>query len=195
MVAIGITGHRILTEVDRIEAGLDEVVRRLDAAYPEPWSVISALAEGADRLVAQHLLDREGSQLVAVLPLPRDDYETDFETVASRQDFGQLLSQATEVVQVPPQLTRDAAYELGGMAVLDRSDVLVTVWDGQGAQGQGGTGAIVAEARHRNLPIAWIHAGNRRPSTQAPTSLGPEQGKVSYERFPDHGHCPTVEAR
>lgn len=184
MVAIGITGHRILTEVGRIEAGLDEIVRRLDGAYPESWSVVSALAEGADRLVAHHLLQRKGSRLIAVLPLPRNDYVTDFSTAVSRRDFEQLMSRADEVVEVPPRPSRNEAYEASGLAVLDRSDVLVTVWDGQGAQGRGGTGGIVAEARRRNLPIAWIHAGNRRPNTNEPTSLGPAQGQVSYERFP-----------
>lgn len=182
MVAIGITGHRILTEVGRIEAGLDEVVHRLDTVYPEPWLVVSALAEGADRLAAQHLLEREGTRLVAVLPLARDDYETDFDTAASKQEFRLLLSQAEEVVEIPPQPSRDGAYEAGGLAVLDRSDVLVTVWDGRRAQGQGGIGATVTEARRRNLPIAWVHAGNRIPHTREPTSLGSEQGAVSYER-------------
>jgi hypothetical protein len=61
------------------------------------------------------------------------------------------------------------------------------VWDGQGAQGQGGTGGIVAEARKCGLPIAWVHAGNRRPGTLEPTSLGAEQGEVSFERFPGPG--------
>lgn len=60
----------------------------------------------------------------------------------------------------------------------------IAVWDGQEAQGQGGTAAIVAQARQRGLPLAWIRAGNRRPGTQEPMILGEEQGKVSFERFP-----------
>ena len=122
---------------------------------------------------------------MAVLPLERDDYETDFDDASSRREFGELLARADEVAQIPAQPSRNDAYEAGGLAVLDRSDVLVAVWDGQGAQGQGGTGGIVAEARRRNLPIAWVHAGNRPPGTGAPTSLGPEQGAVTYERLPE----------
>lgn len=184
MVAIGITGHRFLAEVDKLRLGLDEASVRLGELFPGTWTVISALAEGADRLVANRLLAREGSRLVAVLPLPRGDYETDFETTASRAEFANLLARAEEVVEVPPRVDRDGAYEAGGQTVLDLSDVLVAVWDGQGAQGLGGTGGIVAQARERGLPVVWVHAGNRRPSTQEPTTLGPEQGRVTYERLP-----------
>lgn len=184
MVAIGVTGHRILTEVDKLEAGLEEVVRRLEAAFSGQWTVISALAEGSDRLVAHRLLAREGTRLVAVLPLARDDYETDFENEASRREFRDLLARADEVVEVAPQASRDEAYEAGGRAMLERADVMVAIWDGQGAQGRGGTGGIVAEARERDLPLAWVHAGNRTPETGEPTSLGDEQGAVSFERFP-----------
>lgn len=191
MVAIGVTGHRILAEVDRLEAGLEEVVRRLEAAFPGQWTVVSALAEGSDRLVAHRLLAREGTRLVAVLPLARDDYENDFETEASRQEFRDLLARADEVVEVAPGAGRDEAYEAGGRAMLERADVLVAIWDGQGAQGRGGTGGVVAEARERGIPLAWVHAGNRKPGTAEPTSLGEEQGEVTFERLPEAHAGPT----
>ena len=46
---------------------------------------------------------------------------------------------------------------------------------------------IVAQARERSLPLAWIHAGNRNPGTGFSTSLGPEQGKVTFEHLPPPG--------
>jgi hypothetical protein len=188
VAVIGVTGHRVLAEVDRLEAGLDRVARHLEEAFPaEGWTVVSALAEGADRLGASRFLARPGTRLVAVLPLPRDDYETDFATPTSREEFRSLLARAGEVVELPTGRSREEAYEAGGREVLARADVLVAVWDGQGAQGQGGTGGIVAEARKCGLPIAWVHAGNRRPGTLEPTSLGAEQGEVSFERFPGPG--------
>lgn len=182
-VGIGVTGHRVLTDTDRLRSGLDEVAHRLEHEFPGGWTVVSALAEGADRLVAHRLLAREGTRLVAVLPLERDDYAADFATEASRQDFADLLSRADEVVRVPPQLSREAAYEAGGDAVLARVDALVAVWDGQVAQGPGGTGGVVAEARARGLPLAWVRAGNRTPGTVERTSLGAAQGLASFERF------------
>jgi hypothetical protein len=88
------------------------------------------------------------------------------------------------VVELPPAPSREAAYEAGGRFVLEHCHALIAVWDGQGAQGQGGSGEIVAEARSLGLPIAWVHAGNRKPGTEEPTSLGEEQGNVTFEGFP-----------
>lgn len=184
MAVIGVTGHRVLAEQEKLDAGLDAVAGRIAEAFPgEDWTVVSALAEGADRFVAARLLDRPATRLVAVLPLPPHDYEADFPTHASREEFRSLLDRAHEVVEVPRAASRDAAYEAAGRGVLDRADVLVAVWDGRGAQGQGGTAAIVAQARERGLPLAWLHAGNRRPGTLEPTTLGVEQGEVSFERL------------
>jgi len=184
VVVVGVTGHRVLAEVDRLKDGLEQVVRRVQAAFPGDWTVASALAEGADRMVVRRLLARDGTRLLAVLPLPRHGYETGFADAVSTDEFGDLLRRADEVVEVASQPGHDGAYEAAGLAVLQRSDVLIAVWDGQAAQGRGGTGGILAEARRRGLPVAWVHAGNRRPGTLEPTSLGAEQGSVTFERFP-----------
>lgn len=186
MIAIGVTGHRFLAEVDKVAAGVDEALHRIEQAFPgQPLTVISPLAEGADRLVAHRALARSRARLAVPLPVPQSDYMTDFESVESREEFLGLLDQADEVIVLPPAPTRDEAYEAVGLYVLDHCDVLIAVWDGQSAQGQGGTGDIVAQARQRGLPLAWIHAGNRRPGTQEPTTLSAEQGSATFERFPD----------
>ena len=184
VVRIGVTGHRFLTALDRVEAGIEEALRRVEELWPgQPLTVVSSLAEGADRLVVRQVLARPGGRLAAVLPLPNDDYMTDFGDDGSRSEFLSLLEQAEEAVELPPVGSRDAAYESGGLYVLDHCDVLLALWDGQGAQGQGGTGGTVAEARQRGLPIAWVHAGNRKPGTEEPTSLGDEQGTVTFENL------------
>lgn len=181
MVTIGVTGHRFLAERDRLDEALTEVVESLARKRTEPWTVVSALAEGADRLVSRHLLGRPGSRLVAVLPLDLHDYETDFATPGSRAEFRELLARAAEVVVLPAPDDRDLAYEACGWDVLDRSDVLVAVWDGEDRQGVGGTGAVVQRARERGTPVVWVHAGNRRPGTNEPTTLGRDQGLVTWE--------------
>ncbi len=184
MTMIGVTGHRFLAELDRVTAGVDAALDEIEAAFAEHrMTVMSALAEGADRLVAERVLVRPGGELVAVLPLPQPEYVTDFESPASREGFLGLLARAEEVVTLPPTPTREDAYAAGGYYVLEHCDVLLAVWDGQGAQGTGGTAEIVAAARRRGLPLAWVHAGNRRPGTQDPVSLGDEQGMVTCERL------------
>ncbi|MGD1056100.1 MAG: hypothetical protein ABR992_01665, partial [Solirubrobacteraceae bacterium] len=92
-VRIGVTGHRqiidegtVATEVaDRLEA-----VREMFPATrftPVVFSVLSALAEGADRLVAKVALDAGldlDVELGAVLPLTVEDYMADFAAANSR---------------------------------------------------------------------------------------------------------------
>lgn len=185
MIKIGVTGHRILAEVEKIEAGIGEALRGLERKFPgEPLAVISSLAEGADRLVARQVLAKPHSRLIVPLPLPESEYLQDFPGPRSQQEFLALVRQAAEVIHLPPTPSREEAYEAAGHYVLDHCEVLLAVWDGQGAQGLGGTGGIVAEARRRRLPLAWVHAGNRKPGTQEPTSLGDQQGRVTYENFP-----------
>jgi hypothetical protein len=188
LLAVGVTGHRYLADLEKHSAGVEAALRRIERSFPrEPLVVISPLAEGADRLVAQHFLERPGTHLIVPLPLPQSDYMTDFASNSSREEFLHLLAQADEVITLPPESSRDQAYTAAGWYVLEHSDVLIALWDGKTAQGVGGTGEIVAQARARSLPLAWIHAGNRLPGTNIPTSLGPDQGKVTFEHFPQLG--------
>lgn len=184
MIRIGVTGHRILEEVDKIEAGVKEALRRIEEAFPgKPLTVLSALAEGADRIVARLVLERPGARLIAPLPLAKSDYLADFKSPESRAEFLSLLDRAEQVIEMDSAATRDQAYENVGHYVVQHSDVLIAVWDGRNAQGRGGTGAIVDRARERGLAIAWVHAGNRDPQSNQSTSLGSEQGQVTFERL------------
>ena len=74
-VTIGVTGHRSFEMGDttqRVDRLLDEII---DARRPV---VVSSLAEGADRMVADLVLARPRGGLSVVLPLAADDYEHDF---------------------------------------------------------------------------------------------------------------------
>jgi hypothetical protein len=184
MAIIGVTGHRILSDLVKIETGVDEAIRRIEQAFPSgPLEVVSSLAEGADRLVARRVLARAGARLVVPLPMPPDSYATDFGTAESKMEFFELLARADAVIELPPAGSREAAYEAAGFYVLDHSEVLIAVWDGEASQGRGGTGAMVALARERDMPVAWVRAGNRRPGTLEPTTLGEDQGRLTLDNL------------
>jgi len=177
-IRIGVTGHRFLAEVGKLERGVDralDIVTRLFGA--KQLLVISPLAEGTDRLVARAVLERDG-ELIAPMPLAEKDYLTDLETEESRQEFRALLAEAVEVIDPPETETRNEAYQRVGQYVLDQADVLIAIWDGQPAQGKGGTAEVVEKALARRMPVLHIKAGNRRPGTNEPTSLGDEQGEI-----------------
>src|SRR5689334_4176674 len=92
---IGVTGHRWLDPADPV---LIESVRAAltalraactvasTATTEVGLTVISSLAEGADRIVAEVALDM-GAALEVVLPLGVDDFVADFADDASRQRF------------------------------------------------------------------------------------------------------------
>jgi len=183
-LTVGVTGHRILAELDKIVAGVDRALDAIERrATGRPLVILTALAEGADRLVAERVLARPSAAMRVVLPLPRDDYAADFASDASRREFASLAARAEEVVELPARESREAAYEAVGEWVVDHSEVMIAVWDGAPEQGRGGTAAIVERARARSMPLAWVRAGNRRPGTRIPTTLGAEQGRLALERL------------
>ena len=149
-VWIGVTGHRDLARPDEVTAAVDVVLDDLAADGGPTLVVVSALAEGADRIVARQVLARPGSRLIALLPLDPVDYVADFADVASVQEFTDLLGAAdeVEVIKGAPSddWSREAAYERAGHAMLDRSDVLLALWDGEPGRGRGGTAEMVFEA-------------------------------------------------
>jgi hypothetical protein len=181
---IGVTGHRVLADTEVVVAGIEKALARIETSHPgRSFVVVSALAEGADRLVGEAVLRRPGSRLEAILPLPRFECLDDFATPESKQEFLRLLERADSVSELPAQSTREAAYEVVNDRLLDGVDVMVAVWDGNEAQGRGGTAEVVARARERGLPLAWVHAGNRKPGTMEATSLGADQGSVTFENL------------
>jgi hypothetical protein len=181
-LTIGVTGHRFLAELDKVSAGIDRALARIEATFaPWQWTVLSALADGADQLVTRRLLARHPAQLIVLLPMPLDDY---LEDIYSPERFRGLLAQAAGTIPLPSAPTRDQAYAALGRYLAAHCDLLLAVWDGRRAQGPGGTSEIVARVRAADKPLAWVHAGNRVPGTKEPTTLGSEQGQVTLERFP-----------
>jgi hypothetical protein len=153
--------------------------------------VFSPLAQGADRLVAREVLKRDNARLIAILPVPPDEYMNDFgetdrhdldyDGAELRQEFRYFLDhRAIETIVVPSASTRNAAYERVGFFTSDHCDVMVAVWDGEGSQGQGGTGDIVRAAASRGKPIVHVWAGNYKPNERKRTDVGEAHGKVRF---------------
>ena len=129
------------------------------ATTPIHIVVLSALAEGADRLVVQEVfgaLPHARPQLHAVLPMAADEYAEDFHTQTSRDDFYDLLGSAAFRTEPPGNATREEAYEQAGRFVVDRSDVVIALWDGRSSTRRGGTAATVEYARERGIPVLVV---------------------------------------
>jgi hypothetical protein len=181
---IGVTGHRRLDDERALAERVAVVLRRIREVGPASprtpvlFTVVSPLAEGADRLVAREVLRDGQADLEVPLPLPRDEYERDFGSAESKREFDELLARAKEVTVLSPGDDRAAAYERAGRYVVDRCDVLIALWDGDTSGGPGGTADVVAYARERGVPLMWIIArGPYDIVEEAGTGIGGESAR------------------
>lgn len=145
-IVLGVTGHRDLADPVSVDQALGHCLDELRALFPNSrFVVLSALAEGADRLFAKAALVR-GMELVVPLPMPAADYEEDFPE--SVYEFRALCAQASSCFVVPGNVThpsvnpREAAYARAGLFLVERAHIVVAVWDGLPARGLGGTAQI-----------------------------------------------------
>ena len=209
---VGISGHRVPPKLpkeseaplramlDRVLATVMVAVRETGQAYAalsDPGAsanatgpvtqfvIVSSVAEGSDRLVAEAGLAK-GFTLETVLPFKRDEYARDFESDASKAQYQQMLGRASAVFELDgaPD-ARARAYEAAGLVMLANIDLLVAIWDGEEAAGIGGTAQIVGNAIAGNVPVIWImpkSPGDMRLSWPASGEIPPATARPE-ERF------------
>jgi len=186
---VGVTGHRRLPDDPALTAQIDHALDRILELAPRAQStptrltIISPLAEGADRLVAGRVLQRMGAELEVPLPLSEDDYLSDFSTDTSKEEFHDFLDRADVVNELPHCDSRDEAYEQVGRYIVERSDVLIALWDGLPPRGLGGTARIVAFARQRKLPVLWIKTEPPYPLTEDLGEGLPTEGLEKLDEY------------
>lgn len=150
MTSVGVTGHQRIPSaalayvVDGIRAQL--------AAVPGPVTGYSSLAVGTDQLFAREVLAC-GGRLIAVIPCR--GYEQTFDS-AGQAEYEELLAAAAQTIVLDFAEPGEAAYLAAGIEVIDRSDLLIAVWDGEPPRGLGGTADAVAYARSRGREVVVI---------------------------------------
>lgn len=145
---IGITGHQerdgiewpwVRSRIDRFLAGKVQLF-----GY-------SSLAAGTDQVFADAVLER-GGKLIAVIPMV--DYASHFEG-DSLSHYRKLLT-ASEVIELKSAKQDSRAFLDAGKWVAREVERLLAVWDGEPAEGAGGTGDIVAYALSLGRPVHHI---------------------------------------
>jgi len=152
---IGVTGHRDLRDEDigPLRKKVREVFEELQAKVPSTnFLVLSGLAEGADRLVARVALEF-GARLIAPLPMSVAEYEEDFRTHESLDEFRSLRARAEYsfvtnppsscASEVSPEERRNLQYEGLGKFIAAECQILIALWDGYAKGLTGGTGEVV----------------------------------------------------
>jgi hypothetical protein len=149
---IGVTGHQDIPLQAReyVTRGTNRILEGLN----QELVGISSLAAGGDQVFASIVLER-GGRLEVVLPCI--GYETTFSRPEDLRQFHALLERAATVETLSFDAPSDEAYLAAGCRVVDLSELLLAIWDGQAAKGKGGTADIVEYARRRGtrLEIVW----------------------------------------
>lgn len=178
---IGIVGHRpnrlkhadqnvLATRLNELISAIQqEVVEYYDAQrtlYADIVPVIRALsplAEGVDRIFAEQAI-KAGCELGVILPFPQAEFEQDFQPSDAMEPnsidrFRSLLRQARTVYELDGS-REDAsrAYHTAGTVVLNQSDLLIVVWDGERKNLRGGTEETFDDAIERGVPVVWVDA-------------------------------------
>lgn len=144
---IGVTGHRDLTE--RTVALVIRAVEELLMGYADLVGV-TALAEGADQLFADSVLTLGGELEVIV---PSVEYRSLREDIG---EYDRLLNRASRVTRLPYPDDGPNAHMAAGLVVIERSDLVLAVWDGQAARAFAGTADFVEYARREGVPVTVI---------------------------------------
>lgn len=169
---VGVTGSRVLSpealaplrgHIHHVLSLICDEVSHYSLTTQAPtFRLLSPLAEGADRLVAETALPL-GYVLESPLPFTQTDYETDFPATAP--EFRALLAQAAHKLELDGGRGDDEnrSYESVGRHVVRNSDLLIAIWNGRPAQGRGGTGDIVRFAIRSGVPVWWLPSNGTEP--------------------------------
>lgn len=164
---IGVTGHRWfqLDKKDELKLvkEIDQTLNRLRKCYPDSkFRLITALAEGADRLVAERAIKLLDIEIIALLPMPYIFYKLDFNNSSlcqgesSESQFLRILSLCDWYCEIPPTYSnpknledlthpdRAKQYASLGNYIASMADDLVAIWNRQPSKGPGGTADVIS---------------------------------------------------
>jgi hypothetical protein len=150
------TAGNVLERIAKVALETFEKHATIFSPDPVELVLVSALAEGADRIVAQAGLNR-GYVLDAILPFHSDEYDNDFETADSKAEYYRFLASARSKFELDGIRGKDKrAYEAAGLVMLANIDLLIAIWDGEESNGVGGTAEIVERAMAARVPVVLI---------------------------------------
>lgn len=147
---IGVTGHQDRPGINW--SWVTQAVQNQIANLHEVTKALSSLAAGSDQVFAEVAISRQ-IPILAVVPVA--NYELYFKG-ADLIGYQRLLSQA-EVVRLNWKGEAERAFFEAGKFIVDNVDVLFAIWDGQEAEGLGGTADVVAYALKCSRRIIHIN--------------------------------------
>ncbi len=157
----GITGHQDLGDqatVAWVKDTLAGLVVENNVSHG-----FTCLAKGADQFFAAVLTEKNIS-FTAIIPCI--EYEMAFDNQSARNDYQRFDRMAGERIELNFPHPSEKAFFEGGKKVVECSDLIFAVWDGQPAKGLGGTGDIVEFSKKAGKIVVHIN-----PITQQTTVM------------------------
>lgn len=153
--SLAFIGKRKIGKPELVYKSIHQALAALQQQAIEAGDTLTLIcnpAAGAD-LLALDAASELGIERRIVLPMPIDAFQATFvgyeaEWPRAEAHIQTSSSELSEGSHVEPQCYRDAADEL-----LEGADFLIAVWDGQAAEGKGGTEESIRKARAQGLPI------------------------------------------
>lgn len=194
-LVIGVTGHR-LGKMDPdcldLQANIESLLQEIINNNPDhKFVIVSALAEGADRLVAKIAMNMFSMSLQVPLPLPYELYQTDFTSEESVEEFKEMVGKAEFYFELPMKFgnleqlasnpdgnindSRDKQYALAGSYLVERCDELIAIYDDLPESGTGGTAQVVRWRKNKSIDDEFRNQSDffQRPPLKDPLTLLP----------------------
>jgi hypothetical protein len=163
---VGFSGHRSVSDREKaaedINAVFQNLGERIRKAGGTP-ALSSSPAAGAD-LLALEAAKSAGFSIHLTLPLPIDEFRKDFENEAEWHEALRWIENAQNgkdgaTITIPQAtVSKPECYYESGLEIASSCDVLVVFWDGEAANGLGGTSDVVELAQGLGKPAVRIHS-------------------------------------
>ena len=173
VIRIGVLGHRYVDEPDLALRMARPLFSQLYAEFAGLSAgggyrvvLLSSLAEGADQILARAALSAHDAhdtrliQLRAILPFPEDEVVPLFNSKAGVAGFHELLKICANVKVLSRMPNDDAAYAECGRTLVDNSDLVVAIWNGQPSTGSAGTYPVLMYARELGKRTIVLNTSN-----------------------------------
>lgn len=181
VMTLGVTGHRlsripvhlhahvygriiaVIESLKTVALGVASEGAPYFAPDPPSLRILSALADGADRWVADAAI-AAGFTLDAVLPFAPEIYEVDFPEGSERDSMRALFALSDRRLILPGRREAEVeAYAMAGEALVAHSTIIIAVWDGEPGKGWGGTADVVETAVDSGVPVIQVPPDPTKP--------------------------------
>jgi hypothetical protein len=178
---IGITGHRDIKvdDIEKVRLTFKTLIKEILNTKPNTnINIMSGLAEGADQVITKAAFEliEEGYPIIiiAVLPMSLEEYKNDFkdnELKKFRDLISRLDNHKCKFIELTDDANRVNCYNNLGSYLINNSDFLISIWDGNYNKNLGGTYQVTLSALqttredNKSLPVFTI------PCTRKSTAL------------------------